>query len=448
MEKSLVYKSDYFVEHERIDEIEAAKKAIRAGVKRRPIEERVVAFTGDRGVGLSWLLFHIHRSDLISDVIAECLPNDGASIEHFLITFDNFALPEDDAKTDSGQNAFPEFVIPRYGPTSSFTVAILQKICERIGAIRAKDATAHELSQWMERKVRQRVASENGFTLVLLMDAIFEADQRDIAQIETYLLKPLLPFDNVVFIMSGRGAIPAWEAYELRYMEKGLHLVEPFPTDSGGTTRQLEKILAGESAEIDDIRKRMLFDTIPRLSGGYPLSNFHLCTQLTQVDLTSQELRSEMFSETHVVEALNKTAHALLGEYGSQLKGFEALCLLDGFREWEVDRFFSKYFHEPRYQQDNTFAMQTFLDMLKTRLITWDHVTSRYRMNESLRVILDRFLWFRSKLGDQDPTWTAMHQYAESFYQEFAKNSALTALYLERANYHRKQLESDPLGQR
>jgi hypothetical protein len=261
-----------------------------------------------------------------------------------------------------------------------------------------------EIARWLAQTVEQQFKHR---VLVLILDSVFEADWSLLEQLETYLLAPLAALPHVLIVMTGRGRLYPWASPYLR-VEASDRALKPFTPEE--VVEQLRR-------QAPDAEHRA--EEIVRLGGGHPMSNILLATSATQS------------------EALDTVVDALLSvipiddQRQKARAYFEALCLLDGFREDEIPAMLAAYFDDPRYETFSTSEVRQVRDLLvKTHLVRWEE--GKFILDKSVQHILENLLKMK-----QPETWRRLHCRAYQLYREWADTyTRFSEYYTARADRH------------
>jgi hypothetical protein len=226
--------------------------------------------------------------------------------------------------------------------------------------------------------------------LVLILDSVFEADWNLLEVIERNLLAPLAELPNVLFIMTGRGMPYPWVSPVLRMglQEKQL----------GGI--DLEKLGQFKTVHAPD----SVMDTkeLADLAGGSPLVGYLL------------------LQDNNSTQTLGRVADYLLEVVPAGLdrkrlrEAFEALCVLDEFREGEMEVMLRTYYKIKGEPVPPVSIRDMRDDLLKTYLFRWEG--SGFKVDASLRNVLRSYL----KISEKE-LWQGLNCSAYQIYAGFAQ---------------------------
>jgi hypothetical protein len=191
----------------------------------QPRSPRVMVFTGERGLGKTWLLHQI---------------------EHIVCQKSNLPVKCCYLNLKEYQGLDPLVAIRR----------ILNDIARSsLEMADQMELGAGELSQTVIQKIGQVFGDQ---IFMLLIDHVYESKWELLGALETFVLAPLVVRPNVVLVMAGRGKAFPWAQRELVVPS-----VELAPFNLEDTQRQLDEN-PGEAQAVQSI------------SRGVPLANFYL----------------------------------------------------------------------------------------------------------------------------------------------------------------------------
>ena len=161
------------------------------------------------------------------------------------------------------------------------------------------------------------------------------------------------------------------------------------------------------------------------LGGGHPLSNLLLAQNANTLEVMEQA--------AEVLLSVVQPAH----HYLRVRKYFEALCILDGFREEEMALMFSAYFGPLDTDWSIARVREARDDCLRTHLMRWEK--SQFVIDQSLRLILRNTL----RLQSPNSRWQQLEQRARQMYADWAKQYPRSrAYYQTKADAHAQTLHS------
>lgn len=377
------YSKESFIHRSEVDLVQGKfKQFVESGGMKLP--PKAILFRGERGFGKTWLCFHIHRT---------VLPEISSSIISLYMAL--FPLPEE---YDLGKG---EWVLPKTGVPEEACRNLVIWICDQLQISYPKEPTLIEARQMLVEGVEAKV-KESG-ALVLILDSVFEADWELLEIVEHNMIAPLAEIPNVFFIMTGRGRSYPWISPALR-------------------TAMKEETLG--NFPIEQLTKEN--KTIADLSGGNPLVAY----VLLQVD--------------DPVAALDEVVGYLLDvvppssiERRYARNAFEALCVLDEFREVEMEKMLEAYYQFKGESIPQKSIRDLRDDLLKTYLFQWRG--GGFRLDISLRNVLRNYLIYH-----QPDLWIHLNCTAYQIYRLYAqKYSQYRIEYEKLAEPYRKTLNNN-----
>lgn len=311
------YSPDKFVDRE--DELRQLNRIVETG------EKRAIVFTGERGVGKSWLPAHWerqlrHRKDLV------------------VLRLD-----------------LKEYIDKEPGWA---VVDIIRRVSERVGG--AREITKADLAE-MSRRLLGDVRAL-GKTLILILDHVYESRWNLLEPLEDYLLAPLIAEPRVFIVLTGRGRLYPWKTPDLTLRAESVD-VKPLPNEQA-TREQLEKQAP---------RGLHLAEKIHELTNGNPLANY----------LLAAEPQPARVSDA-VIEELLATVPE---ESRPQIRKYvEALCVLRAFDEDRIAEMMAAYTGDRSYR-DWTFAQarQVRDELIRWALAQWDPKERAYVLDGNVR---------------------------------------------------------------
>lgn len=333
-----------------------------SGGRRMP--PKAVLFRGERGFGKTWLSLHFHRA-----VFKEF-----DNVESLYIAL--FPLPPE-YLADMKEK---EWVVPQTSQYEETCVELMTWICEQYKIEYPRNPTLVEVRRAVVAGLEKEFQQSR--FLVLILDSVFETDWQLLEMVEQNVLAPLAELANVMFIMTGRGRPYPWISPSLRVGMKE-QMLKDFPIDR----------LTEQNAKAAE------------LSGGSPLVGAYL----VQVD--------------DPVRALDQVANYLLEVIPSSLdrkrlrEAFEALCVLDEFREGEMEIMLAAYYRskEKDMPRDSAAVRDVRDDLLKTYLFRWEG--GGFQVDASLKHVLRNYLKYQ-----HPQLWRDLNCAAYKIYIDFARN--------------------------
>lgn len=317
------YKKEAFVDREaELNKIRALLEQVR---KSPATSGRVIALTGQRGMGKTWLLHHIQET---------------FDKDKYLMILLDFADLARGAKNDD-----------------TFTRRVMKAFADAINAEagHVKDIDSVPLARWSEWliiDVRSKIATQT--CIVVLLDNVYETDETWLDAVEQYLLAPLCVEDGVIIIMAGRGPFPLWRTRELAMAT--LYDLKPFDYDT------MQKITQERQLKQEDIEA----------VGGYPLA----LGVLTDPQRSSEIKETLASVLSYILEPYYEALGAKLAEWPAEfLKKWMVLAVLRVFDQDRLKEITKEQEEEIRHLIDT---------LLRTNLASYKKDKRGYVLDEGL----------------------------------------------------------------
>ena len=342
------------------------------------VEKRTFIFTGQHGIGKSWLLQQLHGE----------LQELSAVQAYLLDLADYWHLSPTDA---------------------------VQQICRDLHAAiflgtasddRGLQETAHQLIQ----QVKTEIVPEE--ILVLLLDTVYETPTALLEALEENLLGSLAIEQRVLLVMAGRGREYAWQTVELRLRAIFLNL-KPFPVEY--THSQLVHFLptaVDRAAEIHAI------------SLGNPKASLLFAQHRDRVDALNHVIDDMLFpirddEREDIREQLQALAVPRRFDYNLMPH------LLNVYFQRNSDYFY------PRRK------LRTILDsLLNPNLVYWNKEIGAYTLHASMRHLLLLYLQEAKPVR-----YKALHEACVGLYEEWVEGKPRNwELWQTELEYHQTEL--------
>ena len=354
---------------------------------------KTILFRGERGYGKTWLSFHLHRTILKTN-----------NVESLFIALN--PLP----KEYQNNLADREWAIPGTHQPEAACNLLMQWVCDQLTIRYPKGPNLVEIKKSLVKGVEGKF-NQSHF-LVLILDSVFEADWNLLEKVENYFLAPLADIPNVLFIMTGRGKPYPWISPALRMGMQEKRMGE-FPS------KILSKIKSS-SAWVSNLKSSEL----SKLAGGSPL----VCYLLLQYKDPIQALDAVA---DYLLEVVSNGSNPK-----SLRQAFEALCVLDEFRDGEMEVMLKAYYGAKKEPMPPTTIRELQDELLGTHLFRWEG--SGFRVDASLRNVLRNYL-----KNNQKGLWKHLNCTAYGIYSDFAlKYTQYKLDYEKLAEVYRKNLEA------
>ena len=360
---------------------------------------RTVVFQGERGSGKTWLSLHLKRSVLSElpqvDVLLLGLSLPAEDLREAQTIEDgewNVAQLSDDVRNDPDRSCKEIFLWITKQMHFDFR---LDSDVEQLGSFVVNNLADHLSHHY----------------LVLILDSVFEAEWAFLEKFERYFLAPLAAQSHVLIIMTGRGMLYPWVSPYLRVRVREERL-GPFNNEDSVKQIQLQ---VPES--------KVSIDRILQVGGGYPIANIYLAKRGDDPDALNE-----------VIDLLLSVIPLHQREKIRQY--FEALCVLEGFRDDEIKEMLGEYLSEGA-PKDTTQVRVIRDQLVSTHLVQWKD--GRYVIDEIVRKVLENYLM---QTSEQDK-WARLHKHANQLYKGWAqKYLRFKEYYDQRAQYHEVILNS------
>lgn len=371
------YSPDKFVDRE--TELERLQKRVRALIEGRN-GHGVIIFTGERGVGKTWLRAHWQEQ-----------------------------LRQEQEKVLVIWVDLKKYV----GKDAAWTVEdILRQVSKRTeGPDKLLGLDLAEISRNVLKHLREKVLRKQG--LILFVDHVYESEWALLPILEDYLLAPLAAEPRVLIVLAGRGRLYPWKTLELGVRAD---MVELSPFDEKFTKEQLER----------QVREpRLEASAIHSITEGNPMANYLLAFYGVPEGLD---------------QALEGVLEPVPPEYRQKVREYlEALCVLQDFDEERISTMLAVYYHDPSYR-NWTYAQARRVreELIRWAFARWDDQKRAYVLDRITRKLAEQFLCHQ-KPG----IWRALHEEAWNLYTQWSNRYPNTReRWEEEARYHQQQLQT------
>jgi hypothetical protein len=400
----LPYDAEKFVGDQRIELVDMVVRRIRNCCQGEPLSEpRLLAFTGEVGIGKTWLLTHMYYE--LNKKKKEWAPADCFFVHRIELRNRN--------ETDED-----------FDPTYEVIQLLRQLAQDLLG-----EAAAGQIEESSLPGLSQKVISDlrdllQDHVLVLLLDAVYEADYDLLELFEDYLLGPLALEPNVLIVMASRGQRYAWTTPQL---VRGSDLVELRPFSAEEVADQVAAYGAEAKRHISRIYE---------IGQGVPLATYCLAHDLGI-------LRDGQPSDLE--NTLDQFLSPVHPDQRPQVKAnIRALCVLNAFDDDRIMVMMPKY--RQLVEQAPPTESLSFAESVTIRRQLVREALARYVLEDGAYV-LDGFV---RKLAEEtlkrlDPDqaiWRSLHETAAALYANWQeKYSAEKERWAAEKAYHELQLE-------
>lgn len=374
----LTYAPEYFVN--RTAEIGFVYDKVTALLTNRLVEKRTVIFTGEHGMGKSWLLLHLHQ-----------LLHNEQQVKALHLDLATYAL-------------------------DSLAATVVDEILSRVGAhlipnLALPSATLEGKSYTVIQTLKGDILPHQ--PLVLLVDSVYESPKPWLTLLENYLLAPLAVATNVILVIAGRGQLYPWAAPELKLRADFFQNYLP-PFQSEATYAQLEHQFPAALPRHQEIH---------RLSQGNPKATFLLATH-TDLPAAFDQILQEMLAPIPVEERQKLRAY------------LEALCVLRQFDHQSRMALLLRTYDTRFGQLTRRELMDISDSLLKRGLSFWDSQLSAYTFHPVTRNLALQYL-----RAARPVLWQKLHTTAHDLYSSWAHQYPHNqAVWQTEADYHDRQL--------
>jgi hypothetical protein len=377
------YQPGYFVnrEHE-IDVVRVKARTLKNNSYL--VEQRVTIFTGQKGVGKSWLKQHL--IEVCEESGLDCVSLDLRDV-----------VDQD---------------------TSGAVTTILEMCNKQMNnGMPLNGITLTDKSRSFLTNTEQTLTLK---PLVLLIDTVYESDRQLLAELEKYCLAPLARFPSMLILLFGRGQPYTWKEPELR-LKAEFHELPLF--DFTCTQQQVLRLHQQASLSAEKIF---------RLSCGNPLVNDCLLSLSPDPKHPTSDL----------VRTLEATILLLLqsipGDKRERVREYmEALSVLRIFDELRIPTMLAGYYADDRYMNwSYKEAKQVRAELVNLSLADWDPHKGGYVSDATISTVLKGYLRIA-----RPAQWQALHESAYHLYMKWAENYSRSAnQWREEARYHWREL--------
>jgi len=420
------YHADHFVDRE------SDIKHICARLERRRaqtnLHRKVIAVHGQRGAGKSWFSLRLHRTVLSEheDWPESCLVLAGWPLPNMELQAREFAVEK---PTQDTEQAFQEAVLS----------LLRQLVTWYTGQEVPPTYDLSECSSWFVELLHDRIPTNQLF--VLIVDSYMESPSPLQKLLEAYLLAPVAALERSLLILTGRGELPpSMNLSLLPDRDDAIHLT-PFTGDS---QPDFAAELIRAALNVKQAQAAAIARTVRRLGGQYPLAirllaDFVQDYQPGSNGLPADPTRIESYCQSfrHIVDTLLALSGSNAKQRQKTREYFEALCILDGFKEAEIIQLLPVYTSAGSLSPKE--ARDVMSSLLETKLTAF--TGGRYQIHDSVRPVLEKYL----RVCEPD-IWRNLQEAAVAMYTNWAEQYEVhSQRFTERAQRHRDAL-NQPLA--
>jgi hypothetical protein len=340
----------------RVDEIDFVRRKLEQVLEGQLLEKRTTIFTGEHGMGKSWLLHHLRESLASPSVMT-----------HYVNLENYFRRP------DLAQAA-QQLCIDLWQALFKTTMPACSSL--------------EQATRLLIMAVKEQILPQQA--LVLLADTVYEAPPAFLSALDDYILSAFAIEPNVLLVLAGRGREYVFRAPELRLRADFITL-QPF--NQTVTQMQLQCQLPGKVVETAQVYA---------ITYGNPKANALLAGSDNSPAALSS-LIDEMLAPIHLADRL------LIRTY------LEALAIPRRFDYSHVPHLLYAYYNDERYKQLPRREVRKIFDLLlDPGLIYWNTTQLAYTIHESTRNILLQYL-----KATQADRWYRLHVACIDLYQSW-----------------------------
>lgn len=374
---------------------------------------RVIAFHNERMSGKTWLATHLKRTTLRK------MPGVKPVLLNFVPSYPPGSYPSDEWYAQSDLKELDE--------TEAVEMAdrIVRWVADQVEASAPEKAGREELARYLARDVERKYKTG---LFVLILDSLFEANWNLLGELEKYLLDPLARLSRVLIVMTGRGRIYPWKS----------------------------AYLGGELESLKPLNKKAVKELFQR-AGAESSFDFEEAFALSDGNPGVIVLLSQNGARLHL---LDKAANYLLDvlpptrperDRYELRQYFEALCVLEGFRDdilpgmlqaySDISAYSIQYFDNSTYSKwDNEKRNKELSLLIETHLVHWEK--GRYVIDGSIQRILRAYL----KQGNPS-LWRRLHKRAYEIYLRWSEQYPKQTLHFQKlAQEHEQALHDGGIG--
>jgi hypothetical protein len=353
------YATKFFVNRE--SEIAFVRHKLEQVLEGQIIEKRTTIFTGEHGMGKSWLL-HQLQTNLTSPQVVACYFN-----------------LEDYFKQGKHEQAAQQLC-------GDIWQALFQT--PMLSCASLEQATRSLIKSVKEQILPQQV-------LLLLIDTVYEAPPAFLALLDDHVLSSFAIEPKVLLVLGGRGREYVFQAPELRLRADFITL-QPF--DQPITLAQLQCQLPDKAGNTDQVYA---------ITRGNPKANGLLAAS-DNAPAALSPLIDEMLAP---IELTNR---ALIRTY------LEVLAVPRRFDYSHVPHLLSAYHEDETYKQWSRRQVRNiFNDLLDPGLIFWNTSLLSYTIHDSTRNLLLQHL-----MATQVDRWRRLHLACVDLYQTWINSKS------------------------
>lgn len=408
------YTRDLFTDRDTaIGEVQKLAEKMRRGEQ---LASRTIVFRGARGYGKSWLAVHLKR---------EVLSRQEGVLPLFLGFGEGYERIFEELKREEQEWYRPPSLTTPAGQVAN----LVSWMASEFDVPRTDDLSTSAVAGYLLRTLQAPPVNHKGRryrVLALVIDAIFDAPDALLDELEQKLLGGLSGFEHVLIVLTGREKSYLWQSPSLAIPHNAPELPS-FSEQPDDLARQLRLQLPELQLDKAEIER------IIAIGQGYPLNNYLVARAL------------------HDPSAWDEAVAELVGS-GEMLAELNALCVLDGFREDDIVPMVRQYRHAQQHktllgpmensEEDLREARAVADELVRRRLARWDWQEGQYILAPSIRPVLAHVLKIK-----QPAVAELLHRRAQQLYAGLATQLE-SDYYREQAKTHQQRADALQLEMR
>ncbi len=362
----------------RVDEIDFVRRKLEQALEGQILEKRTTIFTGEHGMGKSWLLHHLRE---------------------------NLASPQVVTRYFNLENYFKQ---PDLGQAA-------QQLCAELWQALFKTtmpacSSLEQATRVLITAVKEQILPQQA--LMLLTDTVYEAPPAFLSALNDYILSAFAIEPKVLLVLAGRGREYVFQAPELRLRADFITLL---PFNQIETQAQLQCQLPDKAGNTEQVYA---------ITQGNPKAN-----GLLAASDNSPAALSPLIDD--MLAPIELTDRALIRTY------LEALAIPRRFDYSHVPHLLSAYHKDEKYKQLSRREVRKIFDqLLDPGLIFWNTTQLAYTIHNSTRNILLQYL-----KAIQVDRCRRLHLACVDLYQAWVASGSRNAdQWQAELEYHKNQL--------
>lgn len=383
------------------------------------VTEPIVNFWGGRGIGKTWILYHLLNLYRFSEERA-------GGMERAPFTL----LYEFSERSESG--VLPN-IVRQLGAKLPDQLPSLLDAEDRELLDKAKSSAD------LEAFVRAMAAISRRFVPLILLDNADKVSSENWENLERQLIEPLVSTNRVLIVVAGRRQVPRWHRFEVRrrVMETQESRVHPF--DKSGVARQLA-----------EYKYSLPVDLVFPYTGGNPHLVYAIAENMrTWTSETKEAKLNQMWLNRHdkqLLEILQSAESHFLESASEELR--LVLNQVSPLRFYRIEalRFMQEKAGRGAERPDGYYLSVLRTLEQQTELVWWDRERRAYMTSEAVRRVINR----KQLLADREQ-FDSHQQQALTMYWEWvndfpqASEDFIVEIWFHLINLHSPKMRSAAL---